>query len=129
VRKTSIVVALCLALIGTLTATVGVAAAPTDESAIQRFDIKIGDYKYGELTVDTLTDQYVANAHVGKTSADEQVTLVARNDGASPHYVAIAHSTVDNGGRAHWEGVLTVEQLTWIHAYSDGAVFFVRSNY
>lgn len=71
-RKTSIVVALCLVLIGTLTATVGVAAAPTDDSAIQRFDIGIGDYKYGELTV---------------------------------------------------------EQLTWIHAYGDGAVFFVRSNY
>jgi hypothetical protein len=129
VRKTSIVVALCLALIGTLTATAGVAAAPTDDSAIQRFDIEIGNYKYGELTVDTLTDQFVANAHVGKTSADEQVTLVARNDGAGPHYVAIAHSTVDNGGRVHWEGVLTVEQLTWIHAYGDGAVFFVRSNY
>jgi len=128
-RKTSIVVALCLVLIGTLTATTGVTAAPTDDSTIQRFDIEVGAYKYGELTVDTLTDQFVANAHVGKASADEQVTLVARNDGASPHYVAIAHSTVDNGGRVHWGGILTAAQLTWIHAYGDGAVFFVRGNY
>lgn len=95
-RKTSIVVALCLILIGKLTATTGVTAAPTDNSAIQRFDIEIGDYKYGELTVDTETDQFVANAHVGKKSADEQVTLVARKDGASPHHIAIAHSTVNN---------------------------------
>ncbi len=129
VRKTSIVVALCLVLTGTLTATTGVTAAPTDDLAIQRFDIQIGDYKYGELTVDTETDQFVANAHVGKTSADEQVTLVARKDGASPHHITIAHSTVDNGGRVHWEGPLTAAQLTWIHTYGDGAVFFVRGNY
>jgi hypothetical protein len=128
-RKTSIVVTLCLVLIGTLTATTGVTAAPTDNSAIQRFDIEIGDYKYGELAVDTETDQFVANAHVGKASADEQVTLVARNDGASPHYVTIAHSTVDNGGQVHWEGPLTAAQLDWIHAYGDAAVFFVRGNY
>ena len=53
-RKTSIVVALCFVLIGTLIAIIGVTAAPTDDSAIQRFDIEIGNYKYGELTVDTL---------------------------------------------------------------------------
>jgi hypothetical protein len=129
VRKTSIVVALYLALIGTLTAISGVTAAPTDDSVIQRFYIEIGDYKYGELAVDTQTDQFAANAHVGKQLADEQVTLVARKDGASPHYVDIARSTVNNGGRVHWEGTLTAAQLTWIHAYGDGAVFFVRNNY
>jgi hypothetical protein len=128
-RKTSVVVAFCLALIGTLTATTGVTAAPTDDSAIERFDIEIGDYKYGELTVNTQTDQFVANAHVGKTSADEQVTLVARKDGASPHYIAIARSTVNNGGRVQWEGTLTAAQLNWIQAYGDDAVFFVRGNY
>jgi hypothetical protein len=128
-RKTSILVALCLALIGTPAAITGVTAAPTDDSAIQRFDIGIGDYRYGELTVDTETDQFVANANVGKESADEQVTLVARKDGANPHHIAIAHSTVDNGGRVHWGGTLTVAQLTWIHTYGDGAVFFVRGNY
>jgi hypothetical protein len=26
-------------------------------------------------------------------------------------------------------GTLTVAQLAWIHAYGDGAVFFVRGNY
>jgi hypothetical protein len=128
VRKTSIVVALCLVLIGTLTATVGT-AAPMDDSAIQRFDIGIGDYRYGELTIETDTDQFFANANVGKESADEQVVLVARNDGASPHYIAIAHSTVNNGGWVHWKGRITTTQLTWIHAHGDGAVFFVRSNY
>jgi hypothetical protein len=128
-RKTSILVALCFVLIGTLTATTGVTAAPTDDSVIQRFDIGIGDYKYGELAVDTETNQFVANANVGKQSADEQVTLVARKDGASPHYVAIARSTVNNGGRVHWEGTLTAAQLTWIHAYGDDAIFFVRGNY
>ncbi|MGZ4865384.1 MAG: hypothetical protein ACXV39_12255 [Halobacteriota archaeon] len=71
-RKTSIVVALCLVLIGTPTATTGVTAALADDSAIKRFGIEIGDYKYGELTVDTETDQFVANAHVGKTSADHR---------------------------------------------------------
>jgi len=128
-RKTSIGVALCLVLIGTLTAITGVTAAPTDDSAIQRFDIAMGDYKYGKLTVDTETDQFVANAHVGKQSADEQVTLVARNDGGQPALIAVARSTVNNGGRVHWEGTLTAAQLTWIHAYGDGAVFFVRNNY
>ncbi len=128
-RKTSIVVALCLVLIGTLTATTGVTAAPADNSAIQRFDIEIGDYKYGELTIDTETGQFVAKATVGKASADEQVTLVARKDGASPHYVAIAHSTVNNGGRVHLEGTLTAAQLDWIHANGDDAIFFVRGNY
>ena len=128
-RKTSIGVALCLVLIGTLTAITGVTAAPTDDSAIQRFDIAMGDYKYGKLTVDTETDQFVANAHVGKQSADEQVTLVARKDGASPHYVVIARSTVNDGGRVHWEGTLTEAQLDGIHSYGYGAVFFVRGNY
>ncbi|MGA7076649.1 MAG: hypothetical protein WBZ42_08935 [Halobacteriota archaeon] len=97
--------------------------------AMKRFDIEIGDYKYGELTVDTETDQMVANAHVGKELADEQVTLVARKDRASPHYVAIAHSTVNNGGRVHLEGTLTAAQLDWIHANGDDAIFFVRGNY
>jgi hypothetical protein len=128
-QKTLIVVGLCLVLIGILTATATTGVTAADDSALQRFDIEIGDYKYGELTVDTETDQFAANAHVGKQLADEQVTLVARNDGASPHYVPIARSTVDNGGRVHWEGTLTAAQLTWIHAYGDGAVFFVSSNY
>jgi hypothetical protein len=128
-RKTSIVAALGLVLTGTLTATTGVTAAPTDDSAIQRFDIEMGDYKYGELTVNTETDQFVANAHVGKKLADEQVTLVARKDGASLNHIAIAHSTVNNGGRVHWGGTLTAAQLTWIHKYGDDAVFFVRGNY
>ena len=129
VRKTSILLALCFVLIGTITPTTEVTATPTDDSAVQRFDIGIGDYKYGELTVDTLTDQFVANAHVGKQLADEQVTLVARNDGGQPALIAVARSTVNNGGRVHWEGTLTAAQLTWIHAYGDGAVFFVRNNY
>ncbi len=43
-RKTSIVIALCFVLIGTLTATKDVTAASTDDSAFQRFDIAIGDY-------------------------------------------------------------------------------------
>jgi hypothetical protein len=129
IRKTSIVAALCLVLIGILTATTGVTAASTDDSAIQRFDIAIGDYKYGELTVDTQTDQFVANANVGKQLADKQVTLVARNGGASPYYIDIARSTVDNDGRVHWGGTFTAAQLDWIHAYGDGAVFFVRGNY
>jgi hypothetical protein len=128
-RKTSIVVAVCLVLIGTLTVTTGVTAAPTDNSAVQRFNIEVGDYKYGELAVDTETDQFVANANVGKESADKQVILVARNDVASPHYVAIAYSVVNNSGQVHWKGTLTAAQLDWIHAYGDGAVFFVRSNY
>jgi hypothetical protein len=128
-RKTSIVVALCLVLIGTLTATTGVTAASTDDSVIQRFDIEIGDYKYGELAVDTETDQFVADANVGKESADKQVTLVARKEGAIPHYVAIARSIVNNGGQVRWKGTLTAAQLDWIQTYGDGAVFFVRSNY
>jgi hypothetical protein len=128
-RKTSIVLALCMVIIGTLTAITGATAAPTDDATIQRFDIAMGDYKYGVLTVDTETDQFVANAHVGKQSADEQVTLVAQKEGARPHYVAIARSTVNNGGRVHWEGTLTESQLDWIHSYGYGAVFFVKGNY
>ena len=128
-RKTSIVVALCLVLIGTLTATTGVTAASTDDSVIQRFDIEIGDYKYGELTVDAQTDQFVAYANVGKQLVDKQVTLVARNGGASPYYIDIARSTVDNDGRVHWGGTFTAAQFDWIHVHGDGAVFFVRGNY
>ena len=128
-RKTSIVVALCLVLIGTLTAITWVTAAATDNSAVQRFDIQIGDYKYGELAVDTETDQFVANAHVGKELADEQVTLIAVNNGASQHHIAIAHSTVNNSGRVHLEGTLTAAQLDWIHSNGDDAIFFVRGNY
>jgi hypothetical protein len=101
IRKTSIVAALCLVLIGILTATTGVTEASTGDSAIQRFDIEIGDYKYGELTVDAQTDQFVAYANVGKQLVDKQVTLVARNGGASPYYIDIARSTVDNDGRVH----------------------------
>jgi hypothetical protein len=128
-RKTSVVVALCLVLIGALTATTGATAAPTDNSAIQRFGIEIGDYKYGELAVDTETDQFVANAHVGKELADEQVTLIAVNNGASPRHIAIAHSTVNKSGRVLLEGTLTAAQLDWIHANGDDAIFFVRGNY
>jgi hypothetical protein len=128
-RKTSIVVALCLVLISILTATTGVTAAPTDDSAIQRFDIQIGDYKYGELAFDPETNQFVANANVGKELANKQVTLVARNDGASSHYVDIAYSTVSNSGMVHLEGTLTAAQLEWIHAFGDGAVFFLRGTY
>src|SRR5659263_213086 len=76
-RKTSIVIALCFVLIGTLTATKDVTAASTDDSAFRRFDIAIGDYKYGELTIDPATDQFFAIANVGKGSAHECVTLVA----------------------------------------------------
>jgi hypothetical protein len=118
-----------LVLISILTATIGVTAAPTDDSAIQRFDIQIGDYKYGELAFDPETNQFVANANVGKELADKQVTLIAVNNGASPHHIAIAHSTVNNGGRVHLEGTLTAAQLDWIHAYGDGAVFFLRGTY
>ena len=98
-------------------------------SAIQRFDIEIGDYKYGELTVDAQTDQFVAYANVGKQLVDKQVTLVARNGGASPYYIDIARSTVDNDGRVHWGGTFTAAQFDWIHVHGDGAVFFVRGNY
>jgi hypothetical protein len=118
-----------LVLIGTLKATTGVTAAPTDNSAVQRFDIEVGDYKYGELAVDTETDQFIANAHVGKKLADEQVTLIAVNNGASPHHIDRAHSTVNNSGRVHLEGTLTAAQLDWIHANGDDAIFFVRGNY
>ena len=129
IRKTSIVAALCLVLIGILTVTTGVTEASTGDSAIQRFDIEIGDYKYGELTVDAQTDQFVAYANVGKQLIDKQVTLVARNGGASPYYIDIARSTVDNDGRVHWGGTFTAAQFDWIHVHGDGAVFFVRGNY
>jgi hypothetical protein len=122
-RKTSIVVALCWVLTGTLTATAG--ATATDDSAIQQFDIAIGDYKYGELTVDTETDQVSANANVGKESADKQVTLVAK-DRSSPHTIDIAHSIVNRDGQVIWKGTLTAAQLDWIHTYGDCSVFFVR---
>jgi len=125
-RKTSIVIALCFVLIGTLTATKDVTAASTDDSAFQRFDIAIGDYKYGELTIDPATDQFFAIANVGKGSADECVTLVAQKDGTSPQHISIAHSTVSTEGRVHWEGPLTTAQLDWINSYGYGAVFFAR---
>ncbi|MGZ5539816.1 MAG: hypothetical protein ACXWEQ_05825 [Halobacteriota archaeon] len=61
--------------------------------------------------------------------ADEQVTLIAVNNGASQHHIAIAHSTVNNSGRVHLEGTLTAAQLDWIHSNGDDAIFFVRGNY
>lgn len=125
-RKTSIVVALCLVLIGTFTATSEATASPTDDSAIQLFDIAIGDYKYGELAVDTETDQVSANANVGKESADKLVTLVARKDRSSPYTIDIAHSIVNSNGQVHWKGTLSAAQLDWIHTYADSAIFFVR---
>ncbi|MGZ4929314.1 MAG: hypothetical protein ACXV76_13760 [Halobacteriota archaeon] len=128
-RKTSIIVAILFVLIGTLTAATGATAAPTDDSAIQRFDIAIGGYKYGELSVDTETDQVFANANVGEELADKLVTLVARKDRSSPHTIAIAHSIVKSDGQVHWEGTLTAAQLDWIHACSDCAIFFVRVNH
>lgn len=128
-RKTSIVIVLCLVLIGTLTATVEVTATSVDDSAIRRFDIAIGDYKYGELTVDSETDQVFANANVGKELADKQVTLVARKDRSSPHTIDIAHSIVNWDGQVIWKGTLTAAQLDWIHTYGDCAVFFVKVNH
>ncbi len=128
-RKTTVVIALCLVLIGTLTATTEASATPTDDSAIQRFDIAIGDYKYGELSVDTETDQVFANANVGKKLADKQVTLVARKDRSSPHTIDIAHSTVNRDGQVHWKGTLAAAQLDWIHTYGDSAIFVVRVNH
>jgi len=128
-RKTSIVIALCLVLVGTLTATAGATATPTDGSAIQRFDIAVGDYKYGELAVDTETDHVFAYANVGSESADKQVTLVARKDRSSPHTIDIAHSIVNSDGQVFWKGTLTAAQLDWIHTYGGRAVFFFRVNH
>ena len=128
-RKTSIVVALCFVLIGTLTAITEATAAPTDESAIQQFPITIGDYKYGELTVDMETDQVSASANVGKESADKRVTLVARKDRSSPNTIDIAHSTVNRDGQVRLKGTLTAAQLDWIHTYGDSAIIFVRINH
>ncbi len=126
VRKKSVVVALCFVLIGILTATTEATATLTDDSAIQLFDIAIEDYKYGEVTVDTQTDQVSADANVGKESADKLVTLVARKDRSSPYTIDIAHSTVSSDGQVHWEGTLSAAHLDWIHTYGDGAIFFVR---
>jgi hypothetical protein len=127
-QKTSIVIALCLVLTGTFTVT-GVTAGPTDDSAIQQFDIAIGDYKYGELSIDTQTDQVFANANVGGELADKLVTLAARRDRSSSQTIDIAHSIVNSDGRVRWEGTLTASQLDWIHTYGDCAVFFVRVNH
>ncbi|MDD1721704.1 MAG: hypothetical protein LUP95_06950, partial [Euryarchaeota archaeon] len=107
-------------------ATTEATAAPTDDSAIQLFDIAIGDYKYGELTVDTETDQVSADANVGKESADKRVALVARNDRSSPCSIEIAHSIVNGDGQVHWKGTLSAAQIEWIHTYGDSAIFFVR---
>ena len=128
-RKTSIVVTLCLVLIGTLTAITGVTATSMDGSAIQRFDIAVGGYKYGELTVDTESDQVSANANVGKEAADKWVTLVARKDRFSPNTIDIGHSTVNRDGQVHLKGTLTAAQLDWIHTYGGRAVFFFRVNH
>ena len=128
-RKTSIVVALCIILTSTPTATTELTATSVDDSAIQQFDIAIGDYKYGELSVDAETDQAFANANVGKELADKQVTLVARKDRSSPHTIDIAHSIVNRDGQVIWNGTLTAAQADWIHTYADCAVFFVRVNH
>lgn len=128
-RKTSSALALYMVLIGTLTATTGVTAAPADDSAIQRFDIAVGDYKYGELSVDAETDRVFAYANVGSASADKQVTLVARKDRSSPHTIDIAHSIVNSDGQVFWKGTLTAAQLDWIHTYGGRAVFFFRVNH
>lgn len=128
-RKTSIVVALCLLLIGTLTATAEVTAEPTDDSAIQRFDIAVGEYKYGELSIDMETDHVFAYANVGSSSADKHVTLVARKDRSSPYTIDIAYSTVNSDGQVFWKGTLTAAQLDWIHTYGGRAVFFFRVNH
>lgn len=127
-QKTSIVIASCLVLTGTFTVT-GITAAPTDDSASQQFDIAIGDYKYGELSIDTQTDQVFANANVGGELAHKLVTLVARRDRSSSQTIDIAHSIVNDDGRVRWEGTLTAAQLDWIHIYGDCAVFFVRVNH
>jgi len=127
-QTTSIVITLGLVLMGTFTVT-GATAAPTDDSAIQQFDIAIGDYKYGELSIDTQTDQVFANANVGEELADKLVTLVARRDRSSSQTIDIAHSIVSGDGRVRWEGTLTASQLDWIHTYGDCAVFFVRVNH
>jgi hypothetical protein len=128
-RKTSIVIALCLVLIGTLTATAGATATSVHDSAMQRFDIAVGDYKYGELSIDAETDHVFAYANVGSSSADKQVTLVARQDRLSPHTIDIAHSTVNSDGQVFWKGTLTAAQLDWIHTYGGRAVFFFRVNH
>jgi hypothetical protein len=128
-RKTSIVVTLCLVLMGMLTAIGEVTAAPTDDSSIQRFDIAVGDYKYGELSVDEKTDHVSAYANVGSSSADKQVTLVARKDRSSPHTIDIARSTVNSDGQVFWKGTLTAAQVDWIHTYGGRAVFFFRVNH
>jgi len=114
---------------GTSTATTEVTAASVDDSAVHQFDIAIGDYKYGELTVDAETDQAFAVANVGKELADKLVTLVARKDRSSPHIVDIAHSIVNGDGHVVWKGTLTAAQAAWIHTYGDCAVFFVRVNH
>ena len=106
-----------------------VTAAPADDSVIQRFDIAIGDYIYGELSVDMETDHVFAYANVGSKSADKQVTLVARKDRSSPHIIDIAHSTVNSDGQVFWKGTLTAAQLDWIHTYGGSAVFFFRVNH
>ncbi|MGZ7194389.1 MAG: hypothetical protein ACXVIZ_10870 [Halobacteriota archaeon] len=126
-QKTSIALALFLVLMGTLTIT-GVSAAPTDDPDIQQFDMAIGDYKYGELSIDTQTDQVFANANVGGELAEKMVTLVARQDSSSPYTLDIAHSIVNGDGRVRWESTLTAAQSDWIHTYGESAVFFVRVN-
>jgi hypothetical protein len=125
-RKKSIVTALCLvALRGTRTVTSDGTATSMD-GPIQRFDLAIGGYKYGELTVNTETDKVFANAYVGKKLANKKVTLVARKDKSSPYTLDIAQSIVHSDGQVVWKDSLTLAQLDWIHNYGDCAVFFVR---
>lgn len=79
------------------------AAAPLAHSAIQRFDVAVANYKYGELMVNMETAKFVANANAGKGLADEQVTLAAARNETILHRIAIAHSTVKNSGWIHFE--------------------------
>jgi hypothetical protein len=109
--------------VGNGNATNSHAAVPLAQSAIQRFDVAVGNYKYGELKVDMETAEFVANANAGKRLADEQVTLAAVKNETILHRIAIAHSTVKNSGWVHFEGTLTAAQIDWIHANGDNAWF------
>jgi len=97
--------------------------APIQRSVIQRFDMGVGNYKYGEFVVDTQTDKFVANANVGKELANEPVTLIAVRKETISHRLAIAQSTVKNSGWVRLEGTLTATQMDWIHANGDDAWF------
>jgi len=92
-------------------------------SATQRFDVVVGNYKYGELKVDTGTAKFVANANAGKGLTGEQVTLAAIKKETILHRLAIARSTVKNSGWFHFEGMLTAAQIDWLRAHGGDAWF------